>query len=394
MAENVLMPKLGLTMSRGVVTRWLKKEHDEIKKGEIICQVETDKISSDVEAPSDGYIIKILVEEGAEQKVLQPICIVGSKEEMENFKEDSCGTAKEPEKINSVNEPERASSVKVSPLARKIAEENRIDLSKIKGSGPNGRILKEDVIAVLNKQTSEKNEDKNPEGSGSIDRKESLKGVRAVVAERLSESKRNAPHVYFKMTVDAGEMLALKRNLADRAEDGRKPTINDIVILCVSRALDKFREINVSLEGDQIVYHEDVNIGVAVDSPKGLFVPVIKKANHLRLSEISEKSRELVEKAREGRLTYDEMSGGTFTVTNLGTYYIDEFFAIINPPESAILAVGKVEDRPVAKDGAVVIRPMMNICLSADHRVIDGALAARFMKRIKDLLENPSLLIM
>lgn len=401
MAENVLMPKLGLTMSRGLVSRWLKKEGDEVKKGEEICQVETDKINSDVESPSDGFIIKIIVKEGNEENVLQPICIIGGKGELENYKDSAVNSANGPEGVNgnsSVtvgnnihrNEP----AVKISPLAKKIADENHIDISDVKGSGPDGRILKEDVIALLNGKATEKPEDKKSEVVENTGRKEVLSGVRAVVADRLSESKRNIPHVYFKMAVDAGNMMNLKRSLSGNAESGMKPSVNDIIVLCVGKALEEFKEVNVSMEGNQIVYHDDVNIGMAVDSPKGLFVPVIKKANHLGLHGIMSKSRELADKARNGKLAYDDMSGGTFTVSNLGAYHIDEFFAIINPPESAILAVGKVEERPVARDGAVTVRPQMNICLSVDHRVIDGALAARFMKRIKDLLENPYMLIL
>jgi pyruvate dehydrogenase E2 component (dihydrolipoamide acetyltransferase) len=401
MAENVLMPKLGLTMSRGVVTQWLKKERDEVKKGEKICQVETDKITSDVESPSDGFIIKIIVREGTEENVLQPICIIGGRKELENYKENAGSSANSTEGINSNAADVGGTNIcrselvaKISPLAKKIADENHINISDVKGSGPDGRILKEDVIALLDRQVSGKHVDGKSQGLNNGDRKEVLAGVRAVIADRLSESKRNTPHVYFKMTVDASEMMNLKRSLSGSAENGRKPTVNDIVVLCAGRALDEFKDVNVSLEGNQIVYHDDVNIGMAVNSPKGLFVPVIQKANRLGLSGIMSKSRELAERARDGKLAYDDMCGGTFTVSNLGAYHIDEFFAIINPPESAILAIGRVEDRPIAKDGVVTVRPQMNICLSADHRVIDGALAARFMKRVKDLLENPYLLIL
>lgn len=384
MVENVPMPKLGLTMTRGTVVKWFKKEREEVKKGEAICQVETDKITSEVESPSDGYIIKIIVDEGIEEKVLLPICIIGGKEELENYKESAGSTAVPDD-----------TGIKISPLARKIADENNIDIRSIAGTGPDGRILKEDVIALLNKRIPDNKREKERSIVESSEKKEALSGVRSVIAGRLSESKRNIPHVYFKSTVNASEILKLKHQLSQKVEagTGRKLTINDIIIKGVGKALEEFKEINVSLDNDRIIYHNDINIGIAVNSPKGLFVPVIKKANTLNISEINEKSGKLIEKVKEGKLAYEDMQGGTFTVSNLGAYYIDEFFAIINPPESAILAVGRVEDKPCVEDGAVVAKPLMSICLSADHRVIDGALAAQFMKKVKYLLENPYLLM-
>jgi pyruvate dehydrogenase E2 component (dihydrolipoamide acetyltransferase) len=219
--------------------------------------------------------------------------------------------------------------------------------------------------------------------------------MRKVIAKRLSQSKHDIPHVYFKTNVDATRIIELKNQISAlvKAKTGKKLSINEVIIRAVASALEEFMDINVSLENDEVIYHDNIKIGMAVSVEKGLVVPVIKGANKMSLSEINKSAGELAIKAREGRLKMDEMSGGTFTISNLGAFGIDEFSAIINPPESAILAVGAATETPCVENGQVVIKTRMNLTLSVDHRVIDGSLAARFMKRLKELLENPYLLI-
>lgn len=362
MPQELIMPKLGLTMTHGRVTRWLKKEGDRINTGEAVVEIETDKINSEVESPIDGYMLKILAQEGEEKEITAPICIIGEKDE-----------------------PANSAEIRISPVAKKIAQENGIDYSTIRGTGPDGRIVKEDVLAAIEKK-------KDPPAGA---RKVPLAGMRKVIARRLSQSKHDIPHVYFKSMIDASKLVDMKNRFSEtiRAKTGKKLSINELVIKAAAVALEGFADINTSLVNDEIIYHDDINIGMAVCIEKGLVVPVVKNANRKSLSEINKISGDLAIKAREGRLSPDDMAGGTFTVSNLGAYGIDEFTAIINPPESAILAVGRIKEAACIENGQIVVKPVMVLTLSVDHRVIDGALAAQFMKKLKDLLEDPYTLL-
>lgn len=458
MAQEIIMPKLGLTMTSGTVTRWLKKEGDRVKAGEAVVEIETDKISAEVESPFDGTILKILAQEGEEREITVPICIIGEAGEIVGEGQTKKPSIEAPvlsEKIETVSVYKPAarifitpiarkvakennldystlkgsgplgrivkadilkllkdageivetvesgsSRIRITPLARKIAEDNGIDVSKVKGTGPEGRIVKEDILAAIESKQVEKTKveavpsaQQTETASGA--RRVPLSGMRKVIAQRLTQSKRDIPHVYFKASIDMTQALVLKNKASEliKAKTGRKLSINDIVLKATAAALTEFPGINASLIDNEIIYHDHVNLGMAVSVEKGLVVPVIKDADKLSLSRINQTASEMAEKARDGKLALDEMSGGTFTVSNLGAYGIDEFSAIINPPESAILAVGRVAETPVAENGQVVIKPMMALTLSVDHRIIDGALAAQFMKRLKELFEDPFLLL-
>ena len=486
MSQEIIMPKLGLTMTNGKITKWLKKEGDRVNAGEPVAEIETDKISAEVESPADGYILKILADEGEDRDIIAPIAIIGEMDELkavqssngqldiemasvsrifitpiakkmaiENKLEYSVirgtgpnGRVQKVDVIKAVKERKATSAVsraagdgiRISPLARKMAEDNGIDWTKARGTGPEGRIVKEDVLAAIAEgKKSEAHYEKAPEASnvvnpttlypvtptsisanttapaptklspitlapitppvqafsGTDDRKVPLEGIRKIIAQRLSQSKHDIPHVYFKANVAADRIMELKNKLAEtvKIKTGRKLSVNEIIIKAVAAALRECPYINVSLVNDEIIYHNNINIGMAVSIEKGLIVPVIKNADRKGLSELNSTAGELADKARSGKLTPDDITGGTFTVSNLGSFGIDEFSAIINPPESAILAVGKAVDTPVAENGQVVIKPMMAITLSVDHRVIDGALAAQFMKKLRELLENPYLLL-
>lgn len=436
MSQELIMPKLGLTMTQGKISRWLKKEGDRVSAGEPVVEIETDKINSEVESPADGYILKILAAEGEERDITVPICIIGENGETDGPAPKTAAPAdgisasvsgqrifitpyaKKLAKENNIaytdikgSGPEGrimkrdilqavaggfgkasvtgAERIRISPVAKKIADGKGLDYSAIKGTGPDGRIVKEDILAAL--ETHEA-----PAEAASVEAKKMpLAGIRKVVAQRLSQSKRDIPHVYFKITVDASGMMELKNKLAEkiRARAGRKLTLNDIIVKGVASALEEFPDINVSLINDEIIYHDSVNIGLAVNSDRGLVVPVVRDAGKKSISEVCTAAGELVDKARAGKLAHDDITGGTFTISNLGPYYIDEFSAIINPPESAILAVGRAADTPCAIHGQVMIKPVMHLTLSVDHRVIDGALAAQFMKKIKELLEDPYLFL-
>lgn len=460
MSQVIIMPKLGLTMTHGKITRWLKKEGDQVRTGEIVAEIETDKINSEVESPFEGYLIKILAQEGEEKEITAPICIIGEKHELGEVQfagnESNAGdtpdsrvfitpAAKKLADENGIdytkikgsglggrivekdilkaiedknanieeNAEEGSERIRITPVAKKLAKENGIDYTTIKGTGPDGRITKEDILAAIEAKNKEIANITAMQERPSVDlkievkadfaqaadenvvKKVPLSSIRKVIARRLSQSKHDIPHTYFKISVDASNIIELKNNVSEaiKAKTGKKPSINDIIIKAVAVALGEFPDLNASLANDEIIYYRDINVGIAVNTDRGLVVPVIKNAGRKSFSEICRDSGELIEKARNGKLLPDDIAGGTFTVSNLGAYYIDEFCAIINPPESAILAVGRALETPVAHNGEVVIRPIMNLTVSVDHRIIDGALAAQFMKRLKDLLENPYLIL-
>lgn len=399
MSHIVIMPKLGLTMTHGQVVRWLKNENDPVKKGEPLVEVETDKISYEVESPADGYLLKILAGNGEDRNIVEPIGVVGERGE-------EAGIPGAPGFVKAEGTPVK---VLISPVARKLAEENGFDYSGIKGTGPEGRIVKEDIQAAIQSMEISKNNQMPaaaPETSCSavsqeipvllqaVDfsgRKTPLAGIRKVIADRLSQSKHDIPHVYFRTSVDVSSLIEFKNRIAEpiKIRTGKNPTLNDMIVKAVAAAIEEYPEINVSLIGGEILYHGDINIGIAVNAESGLIVPVIKGANQKSLMQICVHSGELIEKAKNRKLSQEDINGGTFTVSNLGAYGIEEFSAIINPPESAILAVGMAKDTPCAENGSVVIKPVMNLTLSVDHRVIDGVLAARFLKKLKKLLEDP-----
>lgn len=440
MANLIMMPKLGFNMNEGKLVRWYKKEGEAIKKGEALFSVETDKTSIDIESTCDGYVRRLFIEEGDKLGVTLPIAIIGDKNENiddvikealsklegktevasskpvqsvsgnEQVKaEFSCGeklmisprarkAAKEKGiDLNSTDikgtgfsggicekdvlgYADNALKTKASPLAKAMALDMGVDLSSIKGSGIGGKILKNDLF------TKERSEI-------TFDGKEirnvlPYSGVREIIGKRLSASKISAPHVYFTQKVDMEELLRLRKQINKAA--GGKTSVTDYIVRAVVLAAEKYPGINASLQGDKIEEYSSVNVGIAVASPAGLIVPVIKNAEKMGLMDIQKASSGLVEKARQGKLTPDEYNGGTFTISNLGMFGIENFTAIINPPEAAILAVSATKDEPCIVEKQVRIKPMMNITLSVDHRIIDGLLAARFVTEVKILLENPA----
>jgi pyruvate dehydrogenase E2 component (dihydrolipoamide acetyltransferase) len=269
---------------------------------------------------------------------------------------------------------------KSSPVARKLAEASGVDITKVKGTGPEGRITREDILAYIEKGTPEKNP--TPERSGSISGKQPVSGMRRIIAQRMAESKSSIPHVYFRTSVDATNLI-LKRTGSDK-----KYSYNDLTIKAVAEAIDEFPVVNALFSNDEIEFRKEINIGIAVSLENGLVVPVIKNALK-PLDDISADVASMIAKAKSNKLLPDDLAGGTFTISNLGMYDIDEFTAIINPGESAILAVSKISDKVFPDQGVIKIRPEMNLTLSVDHRLIDGAVAARFLERLKKIIENP-----
>lgn len=446
MAEYAKLPKIGLTMKTGTITNLIKNVGDQVKKGDVLASFETDKISGDIESPIDGIVLEVLVNAYDEAEVLKPIFLIGNQgetamnndkstelnnsaeqsipvsvqedaaeEAIQNQVEITAGGwvrampfARDYAKKNSIDlktvkatsrdgiirkkDVEAAAgnnSVKATPLAKKVAAENDVDLSGISGTGNRGKIVQADVLKeVPALEVAEAPAEIKI--SAAIGSRKKLSGMRKAIAERLSFSKQTIPHTYFKAEIDASALLELKNTLKEQYSKGniQKVTLNDILLKAIVITLKKYPIMYAQLDNDEIVYFDDVNLGVAVSVNNGLIVPVIPKANQCSLTELAKKSAELIEKARNGNLTQEEFTGGNFTVSNLGASDIDEFYAIINPPESAILAISAIKEKVVAQDGNIVIRPMMTITLSVDHRLIDGAVAADFMKDLKKHIQN------
>ena len=401
MATVIEMPALSSTMKKGKVVKWCKKEGDTVKKGEILYEVETDKVNVEVESLTSGYLRKILVAENIEVPVNTPIAII-----TENMNEDISAVAgaealqeaspgKEETEIETGKERKKTSKVKISPLARKIAEEQGIDPETLEGTGPGGRVTKQDVekaIAARSQMPADlvkagADKEVRPDMKG---KDIPLTKMRRVIAQRLQESKVTAPHFYVDVTADATALTHLKAAIDEMfKKEGGKVSFNDILIKILSQALLEYPMVNVSMFEDHVRVHGAINIGVAVAVEEGLVVPVLRDADRKSISEIGREVAELVDKARNKRLLPDEYQGGTFTITNLGMFGVETFHAIINPPESGILAVSAIIPKPVVVNGEIVVRPCLKLSLSVDHRLVDGALAARFLARIKELVEAP-----
>ena len=408
MATEITMPKLGLTMTTGKVGRWLVQEGSPVKQGEALLEIMTDKITNVIESPHDGVLLKIIAREGdelpvgavlgamggvgEEYRALSPIATVETKTEPPTtgipLPAASSGTSKSGEE-----------KIRISPLARKLAEECGLDWSGITGTGPSGRIVKEDVEAAIaaaaTKETAlprpvpaEKESSVSPEFSETP-----YAGMRRVIGEHMAQSWAVSPKVDYHVSVDATAMLKLRQ--AGNQTANEKITLTDIVVKIVARALKLRPNMNVALIGEQIRQYSEPCIGVAVALENGLVVPVVRNADSKPLTAISRELRQLAQKARAGQLSLEEMRGGTFTVTNVGAFHsVDWFTPLLNQPEAGIIGIGRIVDTPVARDGQIVIRPMLGVSLSFDHRIIDGLPAAEFLKVVLDLMENPCLALL
>lgn len=406
MLTIVEMPALSSTMKTGKVVKWCKKEGDSVDKGEVLFEVETDKVNVEVESLASGWLRKVLIQEGIDVPVNTPIAIIS--ETMDEDISSVMDAAPSPQTPLDQEEPEmepeqakrKIAKPKISPLARRIAEEKGIDIQTIKGTGPEGRITRKDVEAAVDEASMTAQRpieptakyDVPPEGEDYEDIP--LTKMRKVVAKRLQESKVTAPHFYVDVTADATELTIFKEMLEKNSEKfNTRITFNDIIIKLVSQALKEYPMVNATFLPDRIRLYRAVHIGVAVAMDEGLVVPVIRNTDQKSISQISREVTERVEKARHKKLLPAEYTGGTFTVTNLGMFGVESFHAIINPPESAILAVSAIIEKPVVVDDEIKIRPCLALSLAVDHRVVDGAMAARFLARVKELIETPALML-
>jgi len=423
--QSVIMPKLGLTMEEGTIIQWMVEEGDDIKKGDILFEAETDKSVNEIEAPASGKLGKIVFHDGATIDVLTVVGYIlePNEESPEEWPEEIISSAESTEK-------DRLGAVKnlapATPVAERMAHELGVDLELVKGTGGGGKITKENILrakeSVSTKSTTKSDRVlasprakklaakegislNQLQGSGTkgriteqdvidyVNSRESiaLSHIQQVTAKRMVESFSNAPHFYLKIEVDATELNDWHRKISPTLERNHqiRTTITDFLILLVSRTLTNHPRFNAYCIDGKVQTNESINLGLAVAVEDGLIVPVIKNADQKTVLEIARDRSTLVEKAVNGNLDYTDLEGGTFTLTNLGMLGIDEFTAIINPPESAILAVGQIKERSVVTKGEIVIKPIVNLTLSIDHRVLDGAVSANFLGDLKDAIESP-----
>jgi pyruvate dehydrogenase E2 component (dihydrolipoamide acetyltransferase) len=405
---QVIMPKMGDGMTEGTILRWLKKEGDSVETGDILAEIETDKASVELPAEASGKLANILVKEGDTVPVGAVIAeILGEGEqpqvlptaEAPTTAKETVTPVAEPVAEALREEPPTQERVKASPLARRIAQEAGIDLAMVKGTGPGGRIVERDVQQfIASRQTTTRpplTEPARPAAAGAespaLAGGEPLSRMRRLIAERTTLTKQTVPHFYVTMDVDMSEAMALRERLnAALPEDAPKISVNDLVTKACALALARYPQVNALYQNDRIYPSSEIHIGIAVALPDGLIVPVLRHCERKTLRQMASETRQLVEKARAGRLTPEEYTGATFSISNLGMYGVDEFIAIINPPAVAILAVGAVQKQPVAlDDDTVAVRPRMKVTISADHRALDGAVAAEFLRELKRILENP-----
>ena len=436
MPAEVVMPRLSDSMEEGKVVRWLKKVGEPVQKGEPLAEIETDKATMEMEAYDSGTLERVLVDEGQSAPVGEPIAYIREAQEArpaapsaeraaalpvqpsprERIPQEApvqAGLAEMPRpgEAQAPAAPTPMERIKASPIARRLAEEHGIDLGKLRGTGPDGRITKEDVEAYIRPAQPQVAAVAPPVAEGApapapprpappptpapaAPAAEAeivgLSRMQATIAKRMAESKARVPHFYVTTEVDMGEASKLRRALNETlAEQGIKLSFNDLVVKAAALALRRFPEVNAFYREDAIERHKSINVAVAVALPDGLVTPVIHNADQKSLVQIAADARGIEERARSGRLAAGDYEGGTFTVSNMGMYDVDEFMAIINPPQSAILAIGTIAPKPVVADGQIVIAERMRASLSADHRVFYGVTAAEFLREFKRLLESP-----
>ncbi len=396
MAAEIILPKLDEAMTSGKILNWRKNEGDYVEKGETVFELETEKVTFEVEAPESGIlggirakaddvvpvgeIVAFVLQPGeAVPEIPRPV--VQAKEEVKAAPEAPQPIAQAKEEVREAQE------IKVSPLARRIAKENDIDISLVAGTGPDGRIVKEDILWAIEEATKEV---KPASGEQTL----TMTSMRATIARRMTQSFQSAPHFYLSVDVDVSELGKIREELIPSVEKavGVRLTYTDLLLKIVARAVEDYPGINIAWVDNAIRKSSEINIGLAIAVEDGLIVPVIPQVNLKSPAEIASARSDIAKRASEGKIALSEMRGGTMTLTNLGMFGIDRFEAIINPPESCILAVGRIAEKPAVVKGELTIRSQMSLTLSLDHRVLNGVTGARFLQRVKELIEQPSIL--
>jgi pyruvate dehydrogenase E2 component (dihydrolipoamide acetyltransferase) len=413
MAEIINMPKLGFDMAEGVLVRWVRQVGEPIKKGEVLAEIETDKATVEVESAFSGVVLQHLVDPGTSVPVNDPIAVVGAEgEQVEGLTSKAEGQkpAEDAAKVDA-GEPEdrkteesqsaiahpQSEIVKASPLAKKIARDKGIDLGAVVGTGPGGRIVRRDVEAVLAAgQTLYVQPSTSPQPVTSYQLPTSTEDkvipttkLRQAIGRRLVESKQTIPHFYVTHEYKMDALLEMRKQINAYLPENEKVSVNDFIVKAVALTLRQFPNLNASIKGNEIVQFGQVNVGVAVTVPGGLMTVVVKDADAKSLRQISGEIKAMAARAREGKVKPEDVEGSTFSTSNLGMYDVDEFIAIINPPEAAILAIGSAKETPVVEGGQIKIGWRMKATISVDHRVSDGAEAAQFMQKLAEFLETP-----
>lgn len=399
MATVVNMPKLGFDMAEGLLVRWVKAEGEAVEIGEILAEIETDKATVEIEAEAGGVVLKHLVTENSSVPIGAPITVIG--EEGEEFDIESVEVESEavvpeatpPSPIAVAESPSNGdgrlpAGVRASPVARRLADERGIELGSLSGSGPQGRIVKRDVEAAVS-ASAPAIAPFQPSAVPAETVRIPLSKLRETIGRRMTAAKQQLPHFYVTSDLDAAPMMDLRRQLNSRMPEDGKFSVNDFVIKAAAMALREFPNLNASLDGGEIVRHGHIHIGVAVALDDGLMTVVAKDVDSKPIRQLSSELRNLVARARDGKVRQGDIEGSTFTVSNLGMFQVDHFIAIINPPEAAILAVGSVRDEAVVVNGQVVPGRRLQVTLSADHRLTDGAEAARWLQVFRQYVENP-----
>lgn len=405
MAIKILMPKLSDTMEEGVILKWLRKEGEKVKQGDILVEIESDKADMELEAYDSGVVRKIVVPEGGKAAIGALIAIIGDPSEdisslLMALPATNLAAKTRPESPapQATTAPAVAATpaqptdgrTKASPLARRLAGEYRIDLSRITGSGPQGRVVK-NIEGFLSGKPGSSLQPPRPIVPGTSEDVE-LSPIRKTIAKRMTESKTTAPHFYVSMEVDMDPTITFRDQINSVTE--LKLTFTDIIIGATAVALMKHPQVNATYLGDKMRQYHYVHLGVAVALEEGLVTPIVRNCEQKRLDQINAELKDLVERARSRKLKPEEYLGATFTISNLGMFGVEDFAAIVNPPEGAILAIGTIAEKPVARNGQILIGHTMKITLSSDHRIIDGAVAARFLQDLKKILENPASLVL
>lgn len=423
MTETITMPKLGFDMAEGTLVRWVKQVGENINKGDVLAEIETDKATVEVESSASGVVLQHIVDQGTVVPVNAPIAVVGAEGEKVEEQKPAGGKPKPEQKaeVPKTSNIERATSdvaapaqpttapvaqtptpvdsgpVKASPLAKKIARDNKIDLARVQGTGPGGRVVRKDVEAALASGPSTM--DRRPSTvvsgpwstvvAGAGDETVPLTRLRQAIARRMVESTTTVPHFYVTHEYKMDALMAMRKQANDYLPDNEKLSVNDFIIKAVALTLRDFPNLNSSFAGDKAIRHGSINIGVAVSVEGGLLTVVNRNTDQLPLRQISADVKRMVAGAREGKVKPDDIEGSTFSISNMGMYDVENFAAIINPPEAGIIAVGSAREVPVVENGQVKVGWRMKATISVDHRVSDGAEAARFMQKLAEYLENP-----
>ncbi|MCX4079732.1 pyruvate dehydrogenase complex dihydrolipoamide acetyltransferase [Rickettsia rhipicephali] len=411
MPIKILMPALSPTMTEGNLARWLKKEGDKVNPGEVIAEIETDKATMEVEAVDEGILAKIVIPQNSQNVPVNSLIAVLSEEGEEKTDIDAfiaknnsvspspktdANLLKPHENIANVEEQvtvikHNASKIFASPLAKRLAKMRNIRFESVKGSGPHGRIVKQDILSYTPSTAHNKIVSRNPEEYRLIPNN----NIRKIIAKRLFESKQTVPHFYLSIECNVDKLLDIREDINKSFSEDKSTriSVNDFIILAVAKALQEVPNANASWGEDAIRYYNNVDISVAVAIENGLVTPIVKNANQKNILELSREMKELIKKAKDNKLTPEEFQGGGFTISNLGMYGIKNFNAIINPPQSCIMGVGASAKRAIVKNDQITIATIMDVTLSADHRVVDGAVGAEFLAAFKKFIESPALML-